>query len=343
MARLQTRLKSLLKYADLTQIGIEIAPYFNPALPKRNGHDVRILDVFDTDTLRQRAAQDPFIEKKRIDEIEDVDFVGDACRIGDVVKKVEMEGQFAFIISSHNFEHLSNPIEFLRGCHAALSAGGVLSMAIPDYRACFDHFRVPTQLAQWLQAYHEDRRMPSPETIFDSCANRSLYRRGETRVTGCNLATSNPDNFVLEVDLNQQYRDYLARLQHHDTYTDAHCSVLIPEIFEFLLRDLNYLGLVDLEILEIMPTQGHEFFVHLRKPEAPQPKDEALFYARRSELAHAISYRVGATPFGTRPRWEVAEAPRPSFLRMLFQPTRLKAEIRELNRRRIARRRRKTA
>ena len=166
-----SRIQRLLSRLDPNQIGVEIAPYFNGALPKRDGHRVLIMDLFDADTLRSHAANNPLIEKHRIQDIEEVDFVGDAGQIGEMIKGAGLQEKIHFIVSSHNFEHLPNPIGFLQGAFDALAMGGVLSMAIPDYRACFDHFRYPSRLSDWLRAHHEGITQPDPELLFDSDTN----------------------------------------------------------------------------------------------------------------------------------------------------------------------------
>lgn len=335
-----SRLDLLLKHVTPSARGIEIAPYFNPALPKRAGCNVRIFDVFDTETLRARARENSFIPDSRIAEIEAVDFVGDACRIGAVLDREGLLGSFDHIVSSHNFEHLANPILFLQGAAQALKPGGVLSMAIPDGRACFDHFRVPTRLGDWLLAYHTDRDKPDPVTLFDAYGYRSFYWRAAERSEASGFLTEDPARFRPEEDLQAQYDAFVTRLAAPYDYTDAHCSVLFPELFELHLRELHHLGLVDFEILEIAPTQGHEFFAHLRKPAAPAPRDAADFYRRRAVLLRAVALRLGETPFMSRPRWEIAEHDARHPLRaLLLNPRRLLAQLRLWNRQRRQRRR----
>ena len=90
--------------------------------------------------------------------IEDVDLVGSSTHIGELVRARGEAGTFDYVVSSHNFEHLPNPIRFLQGCAEALRPGGILSMAIPDRRACFDYFRPVTRLSDWIQAFVEDRK-----------------------------------------------------------------------------------------------------------------------------------------------------------------------------------------
>ncbi|WP_444460397.1 class I SAM-dependent methyltransferase [Rhodobacter capsulatus] len=343
-----SRLDLLLKHVTPTAPGIEIAPYFNPALPKRAGCNVRIFDVFDTETLRARARENSFIPDSRIAEIEAVDFVGDACRIGAVLGREGLLGRFDHIVSSHNFEHLANPILFLQGAAQALKPGGVLSMAIPDGRACFDHFRFPTRLGDWLLAYHTNRDKPDPVTLFDAHGYRALYWRGADPSEAAGFLSEDPAQFRPEAELQAQYRAFVARLEAPYAYTDAHCSVLFPELFELHLRELHHLGLVDFEILEIVPTQGHEFFVHLRKPVAPAPQDTPQdaddFHRRRAALLRAVALRMGETPFLSTPRWEIADRDAAHPLRALLKnPRQILARLRIWNRQRRQRRRAKRA
>lgn len=298
----------ILKYAKTSGKGIEVAPYFNPILTKREGHDVLIMDVFDTETLRDRIRDDPLIDSARAAEIEEVDLVGDASRLGEVIAKAGLAGSIDYIVSSHNFEHLPNPILFLRGAGEALAPGGVLSMAVPDCRASFDHFRMPTRLSDWLAAYHEDRRQPSPETVFDSAAHQSAYMRDDKPTPGCNLAYDDPAGFEPDRNLVQAYADYVAATDAPGDYRDTHCNVFFPESLELMLRDLRHLGLIGLDVIEVSQTRGLEFFVHLRKPETPQDIPDEAFYARRKELLVAVSRGLGEAGFGLGPMARVRRA-----------------------------------
>ncbi|RUS63281.1 adenine phosphoribosyltransferase [Pseudorhodobacter sp. E13] len=295
MSKLPKRLQILLSHIDQTQLGIEVAPYFNPALPKASSKNILILDVFDTETLRENARKDPLIAEHRISEIEPVDLVGDAGNIAAMVAEKGLTGQIGFIVSSHNFEHLSNPIRFLQGCYTSLKPGGVLSMAVPDARACFDIFRMPTRLIDWIAAYHSERVQPSAETIFDVETNSAQYVfDGETQ-PGVALGSANPDFFHPHGSLRGAYANYKENLASTKDYQDAHCNVMIPETLRLMLQDARHLGLIDFEIIEISETRGLEFFVHLRKPlEAAKPQDEASYLAERATLMRRINYRLGA-------------------------------------------------
>lgn len=298
------RLEELLKYIDRTSLGIEVAPYFNPALPKANGNNVLVLDVFDTIALHGYAEKDPNIEKSRLLDIEEVDIVGDASSIGQMLAEKGFSGKIGYVVSSHNFEHLPNPIKFLRGCSAALMPGGVISMAVPDHRACLDHFRTPTRLSDWLAAFHGDVTQPSATTILDYNINRSDFILGGERHPSCRIEIDDPAQFSLANDLTNVYTDYLNHLNSPFSYSDVHCTAMFPETLELMLRDLLHLRLIDLEVIEISPTRGHEFFVHLRKPTlgSTGTTDNSPNYQNtREALLRRINQNLGAAPFIARP------------------------------------------
>ena len=292
-----SRKTEILKYVDNSRFGIEIAPYFRPLLSKTDGNKILVLDVFDTKSLREMAQKDPHISDEWIKNIEDVDIVGDASSIGDYASNLNLSGKLSYVISSHNFEHLPNPIKFLQGCASALESGGVLSMAVPDCRACFDHFRTPTRLSDWLLAYHQDIKMPSPETLFDFHANNCAYISHGQPTVGCDISQGELQYFVLQGDLKSAYSDYLSNSKNQVNYKDAHCTVMFPETLELLLRDCIFLGLIDFEIVEISKTVGLEFYVHLRKSIKTEFHDEKLYKEKRQLLLRSINSNLGSAPY----------------------------------------------
>ena len=120
-----TRNEQILRGLNKSMRGLEIAPYFSPLAPKRDGYNCTTLDVFDREELVRRAAADPNIPEEGLGRIEPVDFVGSATEIADLVPSPE-HGAFDYIVSSHNFEHLPNPIRFLQGCERLLKPSGIL-------------------------------------------------------------------------------------------------------------------------------------------------------------------------------------------------------------------------
>lgn len=118
-----SRIDQIIRHIDTSRLGIEVAPYFAPILSKRHGFDVLSLDIFDEEKLRELALNDPGILAEWADRIEPVDIVGDASNIGAMIQGRGIAGEIAYIVSSHNFEHLPNPIKFLQGVQCRARGG----------------------------------------------------------------------------------------------------------------------------------------------------------------------------------------------------------------------------
>ena len=251
---------------------LEIGPYFNPIAARRDGYRVTTIDVFDTGALQRRAAADPNLGPTRVPGIEDVDLVGSACDLADLtLAKYGPDKKFDWILSSHNFEHLPDPIRFLRQCAAVLGDTGTLRMAVPDKRFCFDHFRQISDISEWLQAFHERRTSPTVYQAFREEAHRSTLgadgRWTPVRQTlAFYRAWLGPDGVV------------------PDGYIDTHCWAFTPESFELLLHDVRAFGLVPLRITSISEPKGLEFFVDLSPVGAAELLSEDEYFSTRETL-----------------------------------------------------------
>lgn len=284
------RRERLTRHIAREQSGIEIGPYFNPLAPKRQGYRCLVLDVFDAAALRRQAAADPNVPRDRIADIEEVDLVGPATAIADLVAARHRLGAFDYVLSSHNFEHLADPIRFLQGCQRVLRPGGVLAMAIPDRRACFDYFRPHSVLADLLAAYFARRERPTPAQIFEHNSLNAAYVVGEQRLIGFSLA-NDPAQIIPAEALREAFDQWERFEARPDAaYRDAHCWTFTPASFELLLSDLAFLGLVAFELIEVSETRGNEFHAHLRnRPPGAEPVPASAFYERRRRLLHRVN------------------------------------------------------
>jgi SAM-dependent methyltransferase len=285
------RRREVTKYINPEMRGIEIGPWFNPLAPKRAGYNCLVLDFLDGESLRKRASADVNIPQEAITNIEEVDLLGSCTAIADLVAAKHPLGTFEYVISSHNFEHLPNPILFLHGCEKVLKRGGILSMAVPDRRACFDYFRPVSTLADWLEAYFEARTRPTAAQVFAQEAFSSKYRSGGRETANFSL-DDDPHCIVPLETLREALSKWEEfRRDPDDNYRDTHCSVFTPASFELLLRDLRFLGLTQFEVLEISATHGVEFYVHLRNGEklSADPLSTGAFYELRRKLMHRVN------------------------------------------------------
>jgi len=73
------RKKYLQKFISKDMLGLEIAPYHSPILPKKDGWRCQTVDIYDQERLKALAAQDPhdFVREK-CGEIEFVDIIASA-------------------------------------------------------------------------------------------------------------------------------------------------------------------------------------------------------------------------------------------------------------------------
>lgn len=277
------------------QLGLEIGPFMQPLVPKSAGYNCRIFDVFDTETLRQRATADINISNDLIPNIEDVDLVGSSSDIETIVSQKYELGSFSYVVSSHNFEHCPNPVSFLRGCSKVLRDDGRLLMAIPDCRSTFDYFRPHSTLADVLEAYFENRTRPTLKQWFEHLSLHSRSVVGEHEAIAFNLSTD-PNSVVPFETLEQAFNHWKQWLdQPTDAYLDNHCFVFTPSSLELILLDLKHLGLISFDILEVSEPSGCEFFVELRPTRSVAMIDGA-FYARRREVMRRVKEEIGWHP-----------------------------------------------
>jgi predicted SAM-dependent methyltransferase len=277
------RREQLLKHITKWQKGIEIGPWFAPLAAKREGYNCLSLDVFETETLKKNAEGDPFVDNSQISSIETVDIVASSTEIYDVIAARGELSTFDYIISSHNFEHLSNPIKFLQGCEKVLKLGGYLSMAVPDKRSCFDYFRPTSTLGSWLEAYTSNCVHPTAVQGFEQASFNCKYSDNDEDCSSFPL-TKDPNKINSQINIKNVFDIYMQRKDTKDVkYYDTHCWTFTPSSFYLIILDVMFLKLVNFDVEEITENNGNEFYVHLRRVES-RWFDDSEFYAKRESL-----------------------------------------------------------
>ncbi len=290
-----TRLDTLRKPMLPSSHGIEIGPWRNPLAPKRDGFRTLVVDILDTEGLREKARLRN-IPEAQVAGIEEVDIVGDASRLLELVRGKGVVEQFDWIVSSHNFEHLPDPIRFLRDCEGLLKPGGFVGMIIPDKRHCFDRFRPTTNIADLVHAHHD-----SASPTAAAFAMFALQALNTTLVlpdgTECLSwpANNNQPGHLKTRDIRAKYETLKKRLAS-DPVPDfvGHRWQFSPAAFELAMLDLRALDLTHLDLEEILPADdGQEFAVRLRSRQASDigPVDYA---ERRSKLCRRIEDEAAA-------------------------------------------------
>lgn len=243
------RRAKILKLCRKDGKGLEIGPSYNPVAPRRDGWDVEIVDHATTEELRRKYAA-AGVDVSRIEAVDHV-------WRGEPLQELIGGGpRYDWIVASHVVEHVPDLVSTFRSCSALLKPGGVLSLAIPDKRYCFDYFRWPSSTGDVLQAWFEKRRLHAPGTVFDHFSLASHKGGVDTWSTwhAGRMSFAHAFSFAKAI-LDEQ--------AHGDAYVDAHAWQFTPSSFRLVLHDLRALGLVDLAEVASYPTKGCEFFVTL--------------------------------------------------------------------------------
>ncbi|MEM7319296.1 MAG: methyltransferase domain-containing protein [Pseudomonadota bacterium] len=247
---------------------------------------------------------------------------------------------FDYIFSSHNFEHLPNPIKFLRACETLLKPGGRVIMMVPDCRICFDYFQAHTTLGEWLQAYLEDRKKPSLKQVYDFLSDHAHSIVDLPPLDA--ISDKTPRQAIsVKTDIGELWENWQNSTED-SPYQEVHCTFMTPSSLELLIEDCRHLNLIGLEVFDVSEARGVEFKVHLVKPINPSPVVATANYReRRSELLHRIwdehASRGNVRGKGIGQLFKRRQAS--SGQNALRLP--LKEKLRSLNRRRLHRRRQK--
>lgn len=240
--------------------GLEIGPGYNPLLPKRAGYRVETADYTDADGLRAKYTGNPHVD---INAIEDVDHV---IRAGGLFSAVGNLEAYDYIVASHVIEHIPDPIRFLRDCEKMLRRGGVLVLAVPDKRHCFDVFQPLTSVGQWLQASVDRRERPPLGAILDDRVWNAL------RGGAIGWAPSDAGDLSFVLDLAAAKEAFKADRVSAD-YIDVHVWRFVPSSFRLMVNDLHALGEIGLRESAFRDSVGNEFYICLSRAAGGCPVD----------------------------------------------------------------------
>ena len=141
---------------------LEVGASYAPLAPKAAGWRTTIVDHDTAAELRGKYAG----SHADLSVIEEVDIVWHGGPLHEAFD-AGAHGTYDALIISHVLEHLPDPVSFLASADVLLAPGGVIVVAVPDKRFCFDVYRWPSTAGMMMQAHLEKRTRHLPGTIFD--------------------------------------------------------------------------------------------------------------------------------------------------------------------------------
>ncbi len=243
------RNEKILRHINKNGQGIEIGLSYNPIAPKKAGFKVDVID---------HASREQLIAKYdghgvNLDNIEEVDFVWQGESYAELTGKHKY---YDWIIASHVIEHTPDIIGFINDCDAILTDDGVLSLAIPDKRYCFDHYRAITGISKVIDTHLSQATFHTPGTVADHFLN----------------AVSRSGRIAWESHTSGEYKllhsmEYVRQIMNcaidGKTYIDTHGWCFVPHSFRLMIHDLFHLGFISLQEVDFYPTEGCEFYITL--------------------------------------------------------------------------------
>ncbi len=250
---MMSREEKLLLHIKREGRGIEVGPSHAPIAPKRSGYNVCIVDHADSKKLKEKYKD----EDVALENIEEVDFVWKGESYSELTGKTNF---YDWIIASHVIEHTPNLVGFLNSCDEILNDSGVLSLAIPDVRFCFDHFRPISGLSKVLDAHFQNHTFHSSGSVTEF--NLNHVRKDGHPGWGENVFVKEHYTFPYS---REKVTETLKKSLDSDEYIDCHAWCFTPHSFRLLIHDLYDLGFIRMKEVAFFPSVGCEFFIALSR------------------------------------------------------------------------------
>ncbi|MBI1424631.1 MAG: methyltransferase domain-containing protein [Gammaproteobacteria bacterium] len=277
-----TREEKILLHVDKNGRGIEIGPGPNPIAPKREGYKVQVIDHMGRDKLIKTFAAHNMDTKK----IEDVDFIWKGESYSELTGK---NNYYDWIIASHVIEHVPDLIRFLKECEDILNDDGVLSLAVPDKRFCFDYYRPITGISRIIDSYYQKLSIHSPGSMVEFYLN-AVTNSG---IGAWSNSAAKKMKFTHSVD---EAKQRLELVTADGKYHDVHAWCFVPHSFRLIIHDLNSLGLISLKEVSFSSTVGCEFYITLGK-KGSGAEISRMEMVDRIEYELFQSYLFGKLPY----------------------------------------------
>jgi predicted SAM-dependent methyltransferase len=244
-----TREEKILYHINKSGQGIEIGPSYNPIAPKKDGYRVHIIDHMSQEQLIRKYKD----HNVHMENIEAVDFVWRGEPYSILTGK---RTYYDWIIASHIIEHAPDLIGFINDCDSIMKDDAVLSLAIPDKRYCFDHFRPITGISGIIDSHFKKNTIHTPGTVAEYCLN-VVSKAGQLTWSS---GYEGEYNFVHSLESAIEGMELALNTQE---YIDVHAWCFTPHSFRLIIHDLYCLKLIPFREVSFFPTEGLEFYITL--------------------------------------------------------------------------------
>ena len=251
------RTELIRRHFDRSMRLIELGASYSPIIPKAEGWRTTVIDhATREDLIKQYGA----MGVATIDKIEQVDHVWRNGPLDAIVDPSDLSS-FDGIVASHVGEHFPDLIAFFKSASALLKPEGVIALALPDKRVCFDFFRPITMTGDLIDAHLNKHMRHRKRTFFDQAAYFALRGGNGGWAHRGDLAPLELAHSIYAAQ--QAYMD--ASEDPASDYRDTHAWTFTPKSFELITLELNLLGHIDWAIRSIEPADGVEFYVWLER------------------------------------------------------------------------------
>lgn len=220
--------KNILKY--LRKRGgaiLEIGPGCRPDFRRDKGDNVKYLDVFTAEEMREK-----FVAQE---EPPKIDYLLEELTAGNIHET------FDLVYSAHNFEHQINPVLHIMDVGKILKPGGLFVAVIPDKNFTFDHFRELSTLTDILSS-------PPSQTVHSLRTHLLCYNRTHNNCVvhwiGNHGAPKNTDEAVITKYTSERDTEFRS----------LHVHVFEPDSFRHIFGLLSTKNIIPLQLMRVYNT-----------------------------------------------------------------------------------------
>lgn len=247
--------KDKIAYIETNYLGtsatvLEIGPSINPMLTGQGSYSVEYLDACSTEELRERAVQMG----------RDIDCAPSIKHLHDFNQSVAHcvgHKTFDFVVSSHVIEHVPDLVGHFKEVREILNDGGKYAFLVPDKDLCFDAKKSNSSLGQIVEARLERRTVAPVSALIDEYYY-GVKRAGSGAWSNKESAPFTPKYVASKELIMNVLKNPMIAEQWH-----GHIWRFTPASFKEVFNELGKLGLVDLRLVEVVPTEHMEFIVIL--------------------------------------------------------------------------------